>query len=91
MTLIGYLAFLDPPKASAAEAIKNSEKDVYVKVLTGDNRRRCAAVCKKWVSPLTHFFWEKEVENLSEDTFAQTRRTNTALCKTFTHAKGPCR
>ena len=38
MVLIGYLAFLDPPKASAAEALKRlKESGVAVKVLTGDN------------------------------------------------------
>ncbi|MCL2488865.1 MAG: magnesium-translocating P-type ATPase, partial [Oscillospiraceae bacterium] len=38
MVLIGYLAFLDPPKESAAEAIAAlHEYGVTVKVLTGDN------------------------------------------------------
>lgn len=38
MVLIGYLAFLDPPKASAAQAIRQlHEHGVEVKVLSGDN------------------------------------------------------
>lgn len=38
MVLIGYLAFLDPPKPSAAEAIRQlHEHGVEVKVLSGDN------------------------------------------------------
>lgn len=38
MVLIGYLAFLDPPKASAANAIRQlHEHGVEVKVLSGDN------------------------------------------------------
>ncbi len=38
MVLIGYLAFLDPPKESAAEAIKQLHKHgIEVKVLSGDN------------------------------------------------------
>lgn len=38
MVLIGYLAFLDPPKESAAEAIRQlHEAGVEVKVLSGDN------------------------------------------------------
>lgn len=38
MVLIGFLAFLDPPKPSAAEAIKRlHENGVQVKVLSGDN------------------------------------------------------
>lgn len=38
MVLIGYLAFLDPPKESAAQAISQlHEHGVEVKVLSGDN------------------------------------------------------
>lgn len=38
MVLIGYLAFLDPPKPSAASAIKKlNENGVEVKILSGDN------------------------------------------------------
>lgn len=38
MVLIGYLAFLDPPKESAVEAIRQlHEAGVEVKVLSGDN------------------------------------------------------
>ncbi|MDE5628508.1 MAG: magnesium-translocating P-type ATPase [Muribaculaceae bacterium] len=38
MVLIGYLAFLDPPKESAAKAIRQlHENGVEVKILSGDN------------------------------------------------------
>ncbi|MCL2782569.1 MAG: magnesium-translocating P-type ATPase [Propionibacteriaceae bacterium] len=48
MVLIGYLAFLDPPKKSAQEAIATLHNyGVQVKVLTGDNDAVTAAVCKK--------------------------------------------
>ncbi|WP_125605431.1 magnesium-translocating P-type ATPase [Lapidilactobacillus bayanensis] len=48
MTLIGYLAFLDPPKESAKTAIKELKKlEVNVKVLTGDNALVTRAMTKK--------------------------------------------
>jgi Mg2+-importing ATPase len=48
MVLIGYLAFLDPPKESAAEAIAAlGEYGVEVKVLTGDNDAVTKSVCKQ--------------------------------------------
>ena len=48
MVLIGYLAFLDPPKQSAAEAIAAlHEYGVTVKVLTGDNDAVTRCVCKQ--------------------------------------------
>lgn len=38
MVLIGFLAFLDPPKQSAANAIKQlKEHGIEVKILSGDN------------------------------------------------------
>jgi len=46
MTLIGYIALLDPPKLSAKSAIKAlQEKGVEVKILTGDNDAVAKYVC----------------------------------------------
>lgn len=48
MTLIGYLAFLDPPKASAKAAVQElGGLGVSVKVLTGDNAAVAATVCEQ--------------------------------------------
>jgi len=48
MVLIGYLAFLDPPKESARAAIGVlQDYGVQVKVLTGDNDAVTKAVCKQ--------------------------------------------
>ena len=47
MTLIGYLAFLDPPKKSAAQALRSlHEHGVATKVLTGDSLRVACTVCE---------------------------------------------
>ena len=47
MTLIGYLAFLDPPKRSAAQAVAAlREHGVTTKVLTGDSMRVACTVCE---------------------------------------------
>ncbi len=48
LTLIGYIAFLDPPKESAAPALKKlAAYGVTVKVLTGDNDLVTAQVCRE--------------------------------------------
>ena len=48
MVLIGYLAFLDPPKESTASAIKSlKEYGVNIKILTGDNEKVAKCICKK--------------------------------------------
>ena len=47
MTLLGFLAFLDPPKDSANEALKELDRyHVSVKILTGDNEFVTANICK---------------------------------------------
>jgi Mg2+-importing ATPase len=47
MTLMGYLAFLDPPKDSAARAVQALRgHGVEVKVLTGDNDKVTRCVCR---------------------------------------------
>lgn len=47
MTLVGYIAFLDPPKESTAPAIEALQKHgVHVKVLTGDNDKVTVKVCR---------------------------------------------
>ncbi|MBM3193689.1 MAG: magnesium-translocating P-type ATPase [Chlamydiae bacterium] len=49
LTFLGFLVFLDPPKASALEAIKNLEQSgIKIKVLTGDDPDVTEKVCE-WV------------------------------------------
>jgi P-type Mg2+ transporter len=48
LTLLGYIAFLDPPKESAREAIAAlADKGVQVKILTGDNDVITRKVCRE--------------------------------------------
>ena len=48
MVLLGYLAFLDPPKESTAGAIAAlNHHGVSVKILTGDNDKVTRAICKQ--------------------------------------------
>ena len=48
LTLLGFLAFLDPPKDTALEALKRLKAlNVDVKILTGDNEIITAYICKQ--------------------------------------------
>lgn len=48
MVLMGYLAFLDPPKQSAAAAIEAlREHGVATKILTGDNDKVTVSICRQ--------------------------------------------
>ena len=47
LTFSGFLTFIDPPKASAADALKSLAKSgVAVKVISGDNERVTRHVCE---------------------------------------------
>ena len=53
LTLLGFMAFLDPPKESSAEAIEKFHKyNVDVKILTGDNDIVTKKICKEIKLPI---------------------------------------
>lgn len=48
LTFLGFLSFLDPPKASAGEALRKLRADgVVVKIISGDNERVTAHLCEQ--------------------------------------------
>ena len=67
MVLMGFLAFLDPPKASAAGAVATLEaKGVAVKVLTGDNDRVAATVCEQIGIDASNVLLGSEIDALDD-------------------------
>lgn len=67
MVLIGYLAFLDPPKPSAASAIKQlHEHGVEVKVLSGDNEAVVKTICRQAGVDTTHTLTGQEIERMTD-------------------------
>ena len=72
MVLMGFLAFLDPPKASAAGAVATLEaKGVAVKVLTGDNDRVAATVCKQIGIDASNVLLGSEIDALDDAELAK--------------------
>ncbi|WP_322155943.1 magnesium-translocating P-type ATPase [Paratractidigestivibacter sp.] len=67
MVLIGYLAFLDPPKASSADAVRAlAAHGVATKVLTGDSARVAAHVCRAIGIPADEVLTGMEIEVLDD-------------------------
>ena len=65
-TLIGLIAFLDPPKPSAEVTINNLKKyDVAIKILTGDNIYATKAICNA-VGINGKIVTGKDIENLND-------------------------
>jgi P-type Mg2+ transporter len=68
LVLTGYIAFLDPPKETAAKAITAlREHGVTIKVLTGDNDLVTRKVCNEVGITAAKIFLGKEVEDMSDE------------------------
>lgn len=64
---VGCLAFLDPPKDSAATAIRAlHQHGVEVKVITGDNEAVTRKICREVGLDVTHSVQGKEIESLDD-------------------------
>jgi P-type Mg2+ transporter len=82
LTLMGFLAFLDPPKDSAAEALnKLHEHNVDVKILTGDNDAVTASICGKVGLPSEHILLGSEIEEMSDERLAEEAQCTTVFAK----------
>lgn len=67
MVLIGYLAFLDPPKDTAAEAIRAlKDYGVTVKVLTGDNDAVTRCICGQVGLKVDNLLLGSDIEEMSD-------------------------
>ncbi|MBW4586371.1 magnesium-translocating P-type ATPase [Aetokthonos hydrillicola Thurmond2011] len=82
LILLGFIAFLDPPKDSAEQAIAALNKNgVAVKILTGDNDIIARKICKDVSLYVHHTLLGSEIEGLSDDELADVARTTTIFAK----------
>jgi len=71
LILLGFLAFLDPPKDTASEALKRLHGlNVQVKVLTGDNEIITAHICKEVGMAVEHLLLGSQIEAMSDPQLA---------------------
>ena len=72
MVLIGYLAFLDPPKESTAGAIRAlKEHGVTTKILTGDNDKVTRTICKQVGLKVRNMLLGSDLEKMSDAQLAK--------------------
>lgn len=68
MILTGFIGFLDPPKESAAVAIKRmNEAGIRVIVLTGDNAEVTGCICKKVGIKFNKIILGSEIDKLADN------------------------
>ncbi len=72
LTLLGYLAFLDPPKDSAIEALQRLKTlNVDVKILTGDNEIITTYICRQVGMPVDTMLLGSQIETMSDPELAE--------------------
>jgi len=82
LTLLGYLAFLDPPKQDAAEALSLLEtNNVKVKILTGDNDTVTASICAQVNLPVESILLGSQIDEMSDKTLALEAEKTTIFAK----------
>ena len=68
MVLMGYLAFLDPPKESTADALAAlKEHGVDVKILTGDNDKVTRCVCRQVGLSVDRILLGSDLDNMTDE------------------------
>ena len=82
MVLIGYLAFLDPPKETTANAIKAlRENGVSVKILTGDNEKVTACICRQIGLPVKNIILGSDLDYMSDEKLREVAEKTTVFAK----------
>lgn len=72
MVLIGFLAFLDPPKETTRDAIHAlREYGVGVKILTGDNEKVTCAICRQVGMNAERVLLGADIDAMDDEALAQ--------------------
>ncbi len=82
LTLLGFIAFLDPPKDSAGAAIAAlNQSGVAVKVLTGDNEIVTRKICGEVGLEIGRIALGPEIEKMTDDELADIVERVTVFAK----------
>lgn len=82
MVLMGYIGFLDPPKETAAAAIKAlNEYGVKVKILTGDNEIVTKKICKEVGLTVDNILLGSQIDGMEDEALAAAAENTTIFAK----------
>ncbi len=82
MVLMGYLAFLDPPKESVPAAIRALKAHgVTTKILTGDNEKVTRTICKQVGLKVRNMLLGKDVEAMDDIQLARAAEETDVFAK----------
>ena len=82
MALLGYLAFLDPPKESTADAIKALKAHgVNTKILTGDNDKVTRTICKQVGLKVRNMLLGSDLDQMTDAELARAAESTDVFAK----------
>lgn len=82
LILLGFLAFLDPPKETAAEALRKlNQHGIAVKILTGDNDIVTSTICRHVGLPAEHILVGSAIEGMSDEQLQTVVEETTVFAK----------
>lgn len=82
MVLLGYLAFLDPPKESTYAAIQTLKAHgVTTKILTGDNDKVTRCICKQVGLKVHNLLLGSDIEKMSDETLSKAAEKTDVFAK----------
>jgi P-type Mg2+ transporter len=82
LTLLGFMAFLDPPKETAKETLQRLHAlRVDVKILTGDNEIITKYICAKVGMPVNTILLGSQIDSMSEGELAEAAQTTNIFAK----------
>lgn len=82
LTLLGYMAFLDPPKKTAPEALARlNAHNVTVKILTGDNDVVTATICRQVGIEVEHMLLGTAIEGMTDEQLDRSVESATVFAK----------
>ena len=92
---MGYIAFLDPPKDSAREAIAAlAAKGVQIKILTGDNEIITRKICREVKVETGDILLGQQIEQMTDQELAGVADRTTVFAKLTPHRRSalsaPC-
>ncbi len=82
LTLVGFIAFLDPPKESARKAVIGlNAQGIEMKVLTGDNELVTNKICRDISLPIKGIILGSDIEALNDAALDLAVETHTIFAK----------
>lgn len=82
LTLLGFLAFLDPPKETSKDAITKFHKyNVDVKVLTGDNEIVTKKICEEVNLPVDKILLGSDIDAISDEELIKAAEETSVFAK----------